>query len=338
MSYTQGRRIVMGRYSIAGLGLWILAGALLAGAEIWDKPFNTWTDMELKQVLSGSPWAGKGSIARINSKGGAQQPLEEVALVTWFSALPMRQAAVRAQIKAGAPVPPESDAQLKQELPMYTIAVKVSGGNSPTAYARATAASQPETFLLRDGKPPLAAAQAEGKVFDKDGKPVETPTGPPRGGGFGAPRGGAVPQNGPALSIQQGGGGGGGRGGAGGFGGGGGRGLQGGTALLLYSFPKTDPITLADKEVEFVTKLCGGFGGFGGGGGGGGGAPGAPPVGGGDLQLSSVPQRGGGGGGGGVGGGGGGGQASRGATSSCSLSVKKKFKLKDMAIKGALDL
>jgi hypothetical protein len=90
--------------------------------------------------------------------------------------------------------------------------------------------------------------------------------------------------------------GGGGRGGGGGGFGGGGRGVggpAGGASLLLFAFPKSDAITLADKEVEFVTRLCG------------------PSF-----------------GGGGASGGGG----------ACQYNVKKKFKLKDMAIKGELAL
>jgi len=75
---------------------------------------------------------------------------------------------------------------------------------------------------------------------------------------------------------------------------------------MLYMFPKTDAITIADKEVEFVTKLCSRGGGGFGGGGGRGAAPGAAP-------------------------------AAAGA-SNCQYSVKKKFKLKDMMYNGELAL
>ena len=72
---------------------------------------------------------------------------------------------------------------------------------------------------------------------------------------------------------------------------------------MLYMFPKTDAITIADKEVEFVTKLCSrGFGG----GGGRGAAPGASPA--------AAP------------------------ASNCQYNVKKKFKLKDMMYNGELAL
>jgi hypothetical protein len=304
----------MGRRSTMGLACWILAGAMLTAAtEIWEKPFNTWTDIELKQMLTSSPWTGKGGISRITQNGASSSPVEEIVTVTWYSALPMRQAAVREQMTAGGVVPPEVDAQLAQQPQTYTVGVKISGGQG-TGFARTAAISQGETFLLRDGKPPIAAANVEGRMLDKDGKPVPMPAaGPPRGGG-GAPRGGGAPSNGPLLSIQGGGGGGGQGGGGGGFGGGGGGGRggpQGGSALLLFAFPKTEAITLADKEVEFVTKLCQQ---------GRGGAPGA-----GSRQGGGAP-------GGAAGGGAAGGAAT------CQYNVKKKFKLKDMAIKGELAL
>jgi hypothetical protein len=179
---------------------------LSAASEIWEKPFNTWTDMELKQMLNSSPWAGKGGISRITQNGASSSAVEEAVIVTWSSALPMRQAAIRSQMKAGAAPPQEAEAALAETPAMYMVTVKISGGSAGN-YARAAAASQSQTFLNRSGKPPLAAAQAEGKSLDKDGKPVETPAvGPPRGGGSGAPRGGGVPSNGPAFAIQQGGG------------------------------------------------------------------------------------------------------------------------------------
>src|SRR5262245_10062526 len=162
---------------------------LCAAAEIWEKPFNTWTDMELKQMLTGSPWAGKANISRVKQNGVSNQALEEVVIVSWNSSLLMRQAAVRSQMTAGAAVPKDVAAALATPLEMYTIGVKVSSGSNPTGFARTTAQSQPETFLLREGKPPIAAAQVEGRWLDKDGKQVEMPPAAPRGG---APRGGAA--------------------------------------------------------------------------------------------------------------------------------------------------
>ena len=326
--------------SLTGVAtLVFLAAAGVGAADKWDKrPYNTWTDLELKEVLTGSPWAGNANVTRVASNGGNSQPLEEVVLVSWASGLPLRQAGVREQIKVNTPIPAEVDAALAKPTEMYVLTMKVTGG-SGASYANQAAAIQAETSLLRNGKPPLKPTAVEGRTLDKTGKPVQAPAGgfgpgrggggrpggppggapgggaPGGGGGFEVPAGGGAPpsqsvqqsvpgiggaQQAPALAAQ-GGGGGGGRGGGGGFGGGGAGG--GAASLLIFAFPKTEALTLADKEVEFVSKLCGG-GGFGGGGGGGGG----------------------------------GGRAGGAPASPCNLNVKKKFKMKDMQYMGELAL
>ena len=88
---------------------------------------------------------------------------------------------------------------------------------------------------------------------------------------------------------------------------------------MIFRFAR-ETITVEDKEVEFVTKLCGG----------GGGGPVAPPP---DsaLELELAPGAQRGGGGGGTGGG-------RGTAPACNYNVKKTFKLKDMVVKGELSL
>src|SRR5262245_31725007 len=196
--------------------------------------------------MTNSPWAGKGTISYIKTNGASSPTIDDVALVTWVSALPMRQAGVREQITAGTEIPADVTATLAKPLEVYTVAVKISGTNASSGWARSASAMQPETFLMREGKPPIAAVQSEGRTLDKDGKVVPTPTGPP-GGGFGPPRGGGAPgapggggapANAPALSVGQGGGGfgGGGGGGFGGGGGGRGGGVKDGSSLLIYAF------------------------------------------------------------------------------------------------------
>ena len=280
-------------------------------AATWQtKPYYTWTDVELKEVLTDSPWADKGTISYFVPaggipKGGSPQAIEDVALVSWVSALPLRQAGVRQQIPVGVAPPKETEDALAQPAQAYVLAVKVSGGNGSSGYANGTKVMQGETFLLREGKPPIAAVQSEGRALDKDDKVVETPApGAPRGaGGGGAPQG-ALPANGPFFSMQRGGGGGGGGfpGGGGGIGApqGGGNRSRGVASLLVYVFPKTDAVTAADKEVEFSSKLCtAAFGA----------RPGAPA-----------------------------GGAEPSPTATCRFNVKKKFKLKDMVYNGALAL
>jgi hypothetical protein len=309
---------VTGRYLIASAV--VLAGAVasVSGAASWaSKPYNTWTDVELKEVLNDSPWASKGGITYNQTKGGSPSAIEDVALVSWVSGMPMRQAAVRQQLGATPTPSKEAEPILAQSMNFYLVSVKISGGNSSSSYGNNAAKMQPETFLLREGKPPIAAIQSEGRVIDKDGKIVETPAPPPRGGAPGAPGAPTAPATpAPAAPSQQmrilptaaqRGGGGFGGGGGGGFGApqGGGNRSRGVASVMIYVFPKTDAITIDDKEVEFVTKLCGGFGGgFGGGGGRGAAAPAA-----------------------GAGGG-----------ASCQFNVKKKFKLKDMMYNGELAL
>jgi len=303
----------------------VLAGAVAAlnGAPSWaSKPYYTWTDLELKEVLNDSSWADKGGISYIKTNGASSQPIEDVALISWVSAVPMRQAALRQQFGASTTPSKEAEALLAQTLSQYVVSVKVSGGAQSSSYATNASGMQAETFLLREGKPPIAAVQSDARMLDKDGKVVEMPA--PRGGGGrqpGAPAapgapGGAAPPAGRSQQMgvvpsafQRGGGGGGFGGGGGGFGGppgGGGGGPRATTSIMLYMFPKTDAITIADKEVEFVTKLCSRGGGGFGGGGGRGAAPGAAPA--------------------------------AASASNCQYSVKKKFKLKDMMYNGELAL
>jgi hypothetical protein len=335
---------VTARHLVTAAALLGSVVAMHAAAGWQSKPYNSWTDAELKEVLTDSPWASKGSISYVKTNGASSQAIDDMALVSWVSSLPMRQAGVRQQITAGQAIPKETETALATAPQAYVIALKVYGGNSSSSYANGAAAAQAETFLLRDGKPPIAASQSEGKMLDKDDKPIDAPSGfgaPRGGGGGGAPRGGA-PANSPFFDMQRGGGGGG-----GGFGGGrgGGFGQQGGSnrsSMLVFVFPKTDAITLADKEVEFSSKLCGGgFGGFGGGGGGfGGGGFGGTPTGGAPANAPLFDmQRGGGGGAGGGGFGGGAGRpGGGGSTPNCRFNVKKKFKLKDMVYNGDLSL
>jgi hypothetical protein len=293
----------------------VFTGALasVSGAPSWmSKPYNTWTDAELKEVLNDSGWASKGSITYSTARGGNSQPIEDTALISWVSAKPLREASVRQQLGATPTPSKEAEAVLAATMNFYLVSVKVSGGGSSGSYGSAAARMQAETFLMRDGKPPIAAVQSEGRALDKEGKIIEPPA--PRGGGPGAPPAapGAAPvapapgrsqqmqvlPSSAAAAFQRGGGGGGfpgggfPGGGAGGFGGG----QRGVASVMIYVFPKTDPITIDDKEVEFVSKLCGA--GFGGRGAAGGGAP----------------------------------------AGNCTLNVKKKFKLKDMLYNGELAL
>jgi hypothetical protein len=242
------------RTAIAAVAAAGLAWTSLGAAEFWDtKAFNTWSDAEVKKVLTSSPWAGKAGISYVVSKGASMPTIDEAAVAVWNSALPVRQAYVREQIGAVKDVPKDASDLLAQAPAMYVVSVKISGTPNSAGYARQAAAAQKETFLLRDGKPPIAAVQSEGRMLDKDGKVVEMPA-TPGPGGIGAPRGGA-PAGAPGFAIAQGGRGGGARGGGGRGGGGFGGGPRDGSGVLVFAFPRTDAITAADREVEFATRV-----------------------------------------------------------------------------------
>jgi hypothetical protein len=307
-------------------------------ADVWEsKPFPAWTDKELEKVLTSSPWAGKASITYIRTR---PQPIQEEAIVTWASAPVMRQALAREEFGARAEMPKDVTALVTRTPPFYVVTVRISKGPGASSHAARAAAMRDETFLQLRGQPPIPAVEAEGKVMGQDGKPVALAA------PAGLPVVGASGRVGTALFAQRGGGGGVGAGGGGRAGqrGGGtggqptgqrggnrGRGGFGGPAsstasLVIFRFPR-DPITLADREVEFVTKLCGG-----------GLPPGLPTsfpdvlqldaAGGAQRGSSGVPPDLG--------------DAGRGLQNAqmpaCNYNVKKTFKLKDMVVKGELAL
>lgn len=260
------RRTPVVRRVAVGVALSMGVVTTLIAADVWEsKPFHTWTDKELAKVLTDSPWAGKGTISYVQNRAG-QPPIRETALVTWASAPVMRQALAREAFGVTASVPAEAAAALASTPRLYTITVKVSGAPTSADRALYTSEMQNEAFLVLRGQPPIPAVQASGQVLDSEGRPAE------------APASGRETSGSPAFAAtpaQRGGGGAGGGAGGGGSRGGAGAGAQRGTApmpgsrgrgnvgelppttaaLLTFRFPR-DPITLADKEVEFVTKLC----------------------------------------------------------------------------------
>ena len=335
---TTQRALVIRRVGV-GIALSIGFVTSLMAADVWEsKPFHTWTDKELAKVLTDSPWAGKGTISYVQNRSG-QPPVRETALVTWASARVMREALVRDAFGVTATVPDEAASVLASTPPLYTVTLKLA--DSITSADRALYASemQLDTFLVVRGKPPIPATHAAGQVLDFNGRPTEAPS----------DGRGREPAGTPAFAAnpaQRGGGGAGGGGAGGGAGTGAARGappirgtrgrgnvgeLPPTTAsLLIFRFPR-DPITLDDKEVEFVTKLCSG-----------GPASGASLTPAADqvrpqFGFATSAQRGARGG---VPQGRGGGQGARmgDPPPPCNYHVKKTFKLKDMVVRGDLAL
>lgn len=237
------------RHTIAvALSTWIVMGAVVGAGQVWAaKPFASWSDRELKKLLEDSPWAGKGSLTHARP-GGEARPIEDSVLVTWNSALPIRQAVVRQTIGQNGTVTPEMDAFLAQPPAFYIVALKIQGGSAGSA--RTVEPIAKETVLRRDKKPDIAPVQAESHMLDKEGNVIPAPqrgAGAPGGQAGGVPPGGGPPAGGPPAA---GGGRGAGRGGGfGGFGGG------SSTAIVVLAFPRDDAITLDDKEVELVSRI-----------------------------------------------------------------------------------
>ncbi len=209
----------------SGLVFCLYAVVGLAAAGVWDtKPFTEWTDKETQEVLTDSPWAGKGSLTNARAGGSAGQVPDWKLCVTWRTALPIREAMVRRQIGQGGKATPEQQAMLTASDPHYIVAVE----GLPGIFAGMIQGIGGQTALEREGKAPIAPTQGIAQLFDKNGRPINqlpTPGGATTGRAGGAPRG------------------------PGGFG------SDGSTATLIFGFPKTDPITAADSEVEFSTTI-----------------------------------------------------------------------------------
>jgi hypothetical protein len=219
---------------IFGAAFSIGGAAMLSGASVWEtKPFMMWSDKELQQVLTDSPWSravqvvmntvGRGGGgAESEGAGGARggddadggggggrgggagrgggggrgggfpTPAPQVKLlVSWRSALPMKQALIRTVVGPGGTIVPEDQQVLDRDEPAYLVTL----AGLPVRYARSVPAMKAETFLKRgSNKVPIV-------VSDVGAQQTET------------------------------------------------------GIVVVFAFPKTDAILVEDKDVEFVTKL-----------------------------------------------------------------------------------
>jgi hypothetical protein len=193
------------------LGVVLVCGlvcAVLEAADFWEtKPFTMWSTEELNKVLNDSPWSrsvnvvvasppGGGGLDDNEGGGGRAGGGRGGVVISWRSAVPMKQALVRSQMTAGSVVPAETQQLLDRAEPMYVVTVV----GLPTRFARAVNGMKAVTFLKRKNKPPIAV------------------------GDMGVQQAAASQQT-PASLV------------------------------VVFGFPKTDAITLEEKEVEFVTSL-----------------------------------------------------------------------------------
>ena len=131
----------MVRKLVGVLGLTAMACAVLAAADFWEtKPFTMWSDQELQQVTTDSPWAKKIVIAAAGRAGGAP---DTPVVISWRSALPMKQALVRMQIGLGGALTPQARALLDQKETGYVVSVE----GLPARLAGSTANIRVDTSL-----------------------------------------------------------------------------------------------------------------------------------------------------------------------------------------------
>jgi len=173
------------------LGVWIcLSGSLLA-ANFWEERFFTsWTEEEIEQMLTDSPWSRKVTVVldesrrsrtrrRATNAAGDRDdgrrsippsdvpPLEGIGpapermnlTVSWRSALPVKQALARAQAGIGEQIPAEQQAFLIQFEPLYVVSVAGVPRQFVERVERSVLLGQ--TYLERPNKLPIVAEDVE---------------------------------------------------------------------------------------------------------------------------------------------------------------------------------
>ena len=221
-----------------------VTAGLVSAATVWEtKPFMEWSDKEIERLTTDSPWAGKGSLTheRIGSNLG---PVPDWNLiVSARSSTPIRMAVARQQLAAGVPASPELEKNLATPHARYAISIA-----KIPQFLRTQLPKSAQIAVLKVKGKDLTAVAGAIQLLDKEGKEVQPP--PARGA---QPR----PQASTAVQIipvaQRGGGFGGGGFGGGGFGGG--NDPSGITATLVLEFPKAEPLTKDDGEVEISTII-----------------------------------------------------------------------------------
>jgi hypothetical protein len=160
----------MVRNLVGVIGLTAMACAVLGAADFWEtKPFTMWSDQELQQITTDSPWAKKIVLA-----GAADTPV----VISWRSALPMKQALARMQIGLGGTITPPVRAMLDQKETGYVVSVD----GLPARLAGSTANIRADTSIKVGDKtrigPDEALAQPSGNNLILGFGFPRTPIGP----------------------------------------------------------------------------------------------------------------------------------------------------------------
>lgn len=196
------------------LSLFFLLILTLWAADFWQtKPYTEWNDKETQKLLNSSPWArdvelpmggagpGAGAPAGGRGRGGPAgdapiaDPLIIHALLSWQTALPMKQALAR--VKFGKDVANSADAKTFLDHEETTYVVVLSGLPSMMLAGpeeRWKSALLRQTGLSVKGKGTLAPSEVQ------------------------------ITPNNKMIDVY-------------------------------FSFPRTAPLSLDDKEVEFSTRI-----------------------------------------------------------------------------------
>ena len=178
--------------------VWICLSGSLIAANFWEERFFTsWSEEEIDQMLTDSPWSRKVTVvldesrrsrARRRAANAAGErddgrrlippsdipPLEGIGpvpermtvTVSWRSALPVKQALARAQAGIGERIPAEQQAFLIQFEPLYVVSVAGVPRQLAERVKRSVLLGQ--TYLERPNKVPIVAEDVEAFIEDEE--------------------------------------------------------------------------------------------------------------------------------------------------------------------------
>ncbi len=134
------------RHQLTGLiGVWRLASTTLAATAFWEeKDFRTWSNQEVQEILTNSPWA-KPVRLLVGGRRDAAEPTQ--VTFTWTSALPIKQALVRQSIGLNGSLPADSQSSLDRSESFYVL---TRSGLPPTLRWLATQRVQLETLFASE--------------------------------------------------------------------------------------------------------------------------------------------------------------------------------------------